>query len=71
MSKISLDNGLKFWDIDDIYANKIKVIDLWEQIEIVMDKDLCDHINYFYDCNTCIEYLCKYLQLSKHDLIIG
>ena len=70
-SRLSLDNGNSFIIIDNLdKETKEKIEKYWDAILLVMDDELRERVHAMGIENN-IEFLKKYLELSKSDIIIG
>lgn len=71
MARISIDNGTRYYDINEL-DTIARDIDLhWEALVNVMDADTCEAVNFDLAPCTNLEFLAEYLRRAPYDMVIG
>ncbi len=72
-AKISFDNGNTFFGLDEMpeIMESINTFCYWPVIESYMDSDICEIVHNELAPCTHEQFLRRYLELSKDDLVIG
>lgn len=69
MSRLSLDNGLNFFDPKDL--SDLEIGPYWDALVEMMDDDIRERVHYELAPCTDEDFLRRYLELAKEDLILG
>lgn len=69
MSRLSLDNGLIFFDPKDL--SDLEIGPYWDALVEMMDDDIRERVHYELAPCTDEDFLRRYLELAKEDLILG
>lgn len=69
MSRLSLDNGLNFFDPKDL--SDLEIGPYWDALVEMMDDDIRERVHYELAPCTDEDYLRRYLELAKDDLMLG
>lgn len=67
MSRLSLDNGLNFFDPKDL--SDLEIGPYWDALVEMMDDDIRERVHYELAPCTDEDFLRRYLDLAKEDLI--
>lgn len=69
MSRLSLDNDLNFFDPKDL--SDLEIGPYWDALVEMMDDDIRERVHYELAPCTDEDFLRRYLELAKEDLILG
>lgn len=69
MSRLSLDNDLNFCDPKDL--SDLEIGPYWDALVEMMDDDIRERVHYELAPCTDEDFLRRYLELAKEDLILG
>ena len=71
MARISIDNGNRYYDIDEL-DTIARYIDLnWDALVDFMDDDTREAVHFDLAPCTNLEFLAEYLRRAPYDLVIG
>lgn len=71
MARISIDNGNRYYDVNELDTIARDIELLWDALVNVMDADTCEAVNFGLAPCTNMEFLAEYLRRAPHDLVIG
>jgi hypothetical protein len=66
---VSLDNGNKYYSVDDLTHEQID--NNWDRLVMFMDPDIREQVNSELAPCSNRDFLCRYLEIADDDLIIG
>lgn len=69
MAQISIDNGLSFNGPEEL--SELPLEEFWDALVEMMDDDIRERVHYELAPCTDEDFLRRYLELAKEDLILG